>query len=60
MTVIEEEIRGKTLQTAKSYKASWIELGRYLQVIYKDKFYKSFNINILKSRKLKNNYINKF
>lgn len=42
MTVIEEEIRGKTLQTAKSYKSSWIELGRYLQVIYKDKFYKSW------------------
>ncbi len=42
MSVIEEEIRGKTLQTAKSYKASWIELGRYLQTIYKDKMYKSW------------------
>jgi signal transduction histidine kinase len=43
MSVIEEEIRGKTLQTAKSYKASWIELGRYLQTIYKDKMYKIIN-----------------
>lgn len=42
MSVIEEEIRGKTLQTAKSYKASWIELGRYLQTIYKDKMYKGW------------------
>ncbi len=42
MAAVEEEIRGKTLQTAKSYKASWIELGRYLQVIYKDKFYKTW------------------
>lgn len=42
MSVIEDEIRGKTLQTAKSYKASWIELGRYLQTIYKDKMYKGW------------------
>lgn len=42
MSVIEEEIRGKTLQTAKNYKASWIELGRYLQTIYKDKMYKGW------------------
>lgn len=42
MSVIEEEIRDKTLQTAKSYKASWIELGRYLQAIYKDKMYKGW------------------
>jgi len=42
MSVIEEEIRGKTLQTAKSYKASWIELGSYLQTIYKDKMYKNW------------------
>lgn len=42
MSVIEEEIRDKTLQTAKSYKASWIELGRYLQTIYKDKMYKGW------------------
>lgn len=42
MSVIEEEIRSKTLITAKSYKASWIELGRYLQAIYKDKMYKGW------------------
>ena len=42
MSIIEEEIRDKTLQTAKSYKASWIELGRYLQTIYKDKMYKGW------------------
>ncbi len=42
MSVIEDEIRNKTLQTAKSYKASWIELGRYLQTIYKDKMYKGW------------------
>lgn len=42
MSVIETEIRDKTLQTAKSYKASWIELGRYLQTIYKDKMYKGW------------------
>ena len=42
MSVIDEEIRSKTLVTAKSYKASWIELGSYLQAIYKDKMYKSW------------------
>ncbi len=42
MSVIETEIRDKTLQTAKNYKASWIELGRYLQTIYKDKMYKGW------------------
>ncbi len=42
MSVIDTEIRDKTLQTAKSYKASWIELGRYLQTIYKDKMYKGW------------------
>ena len=42
MPVIEDEIRDKTLQTAKSYKCSWIELGRYLQTIYKDKMYKGW------------------
>lgn len=42
MSVIDEEIRSKTLVTAKSYKASWIELGSYLQAIYKDKMYKGW------------------
>jgi len=37
-----ETIRRQTLDAAKQYKASWIELGRYLYTIYKDKHYKSW------------------
>lgn len=37
-----ETIRKKTLEAARQHKASWIELGQYLNAIYKDKHYKEW------------------
>lgn len=37
-----EAIRKKTLEAARQHKASWIELGQYLNSIYKDKHYKEW------------------
>ncbi len=37
-----ELLREKTLEQAKSHKASWIKLGQYLYSIYKDKVYKEW------------------
>ncbi len=38
-----DELREKTLEIAKRHKASWIELGRHLYAIYKDKHYRSWD-----------------
>ncbi len=37
-----ESIRKKTLEAARHHKASWIELGQYLNAIYRDKHYKEW------------------
>src|SRR3989338_4514298 len=35
--------RGKVLDAAKRYKASWIELGQYLYNVYRDKLYRNWD-----------------
>ena len=35
-------MREKTIEAAKRYRASWIELGQHLYAIYKDKHFKSW------------------
>ncbi len=37
-----DELRIKTVETAKQHKASWIQLGQYLFSIYKNKLYKEW------------------
>lgn len=37
-----ESIRKKTLEVARQHKASWIELGQYLNAIYRDKHFKEW------------------
>lgn len=37
-----ETLRAQAVDAAKRHKASWIELGRYLFSIYKDKYYRSW------------------
>ncbi|MDP3920650.1 MAG: hypothetical protein Q8R76_07585 [Candidatus Omnitrophota bacterium] len=37
-----DELRQKTVQIARSHRASWIELGQMLYSIYKDKHYRSW------------------
>lgn len=39
---IGDELRSVTAETAKRHKASWMELGRYLFTIHKEKFYKAW------------------
>jgi hypothetical protein len=38
-----EELRHKTLETARRYKAAWIELGQYLFTIYRDKKFREWS-----------------
>ena len=38
----EKSLRYQTLKAAKSFKASWIELGQYLQTVWRGKNYKSW------------------
>ena len=38
----EESLRYQTLQSARRFKTSWIELGQYLQTVWKDKHFKSW------------------
>ncbi len=35
-------LRQKTMEVAKRHKASWVELGRYLQTVFKDKYYREW------------------
>lgn len=37
-----ETLRYQTLDCAKSFKSSWIELGQYLYVVYKDKHFREW------------------
>ena len=41
-TLEPESFRYKVLDSAKSFKSSWIELGQYLFTIYKDKMFKDW------------------
>jgi hypothetical protein len=38
----QESLRYQTLQSARRFKTSWIELGQYLQTVWRDKHYKSW------------------
>jgi len=38
----EKSLRYQTLQSAKRFKTSWVELGQYLQTIWRGKHYKSW------------------
>lgn len=38
----EKSLRYQTLQSAKRFKTSWIELGQYLQTVWREKHYKSW------------------
>lgn len=38
----EESLRYQTLQSARRFKISWIELGQYLQTVWREKHYKSW------------------
>src|SRR5258707_896036 len=37
-----ESVRYKVLDSARSFKSSWIALGQYLFTVYKDKLYKDW------------------
>ena len=38
----EKSLRYQTLQSAKRFKTSWVELGQYLQTVWREKHYKSW------------------
>ena len=35
-------LRYQTLQSARRFKSSWIELGQYLQTVWREKHYKNW------------------
>ena len=37
-----ETLRYRVLESAKNFKNSWVELGRYLYTVYKDKLYRDW------------------
>jgi hypothetical protein len=41
-TLDEQSLRYETLQSARQFKTSWIELGQYLQTIWREKHFKSW------------------
>ena len=45
----EESLRYQTLQSARRFKTSWIELGQYLQTVWRDKHYKSWGYTSFES-----------
>ena len=45
----EESLRYQTLQSARRFKTSWIELGQYLQTVWRDKHYKSWGYESFES-----------
>ncbi len=47
--VDEESLRYQTLQSARRFKTSWIELGQYLQTVWRDKHYKSWGYESFES-----------
>ena len=44
-----DSLRYKILDSAKSFKSSWIELGQYLFSVYKDKLYKDWGYLVFES-----------
>jgi len=45
----QESLRYQTLQSARRFKTSWIELGQYLQTVWRDKHYKSWGYTSFES-----------
>ena len=45
----EESLRYQTLQSARRFKTSWIELGQYLQTVWRDKHYKGWGYESFES-----------
>ena len=45
----EESLRYQTLQSARRFKTSWIELGQYLQTVWRDKHYKNWGYTSFES-----------
>jgi len=54
MASLEEgSLRYHVLESAKNFKSSWIELGRSLYSVYKDKLYKAWGFNTFDAYTLK-------
>ena len=45
----QESLRYQTLQSARRFKTSWIELGQYLQTVWRDKHYKNWGYTSFES-----------
>jgi hypothetical protein len=45
----QESLRYQTLQSARRFKTSWIELGKYLQTVWRDKHYKNWGYTSFES-----------
>jgi hypothetical protein len=45
----QESLRYQTLQSARRFKTSWIELGQYLQTVWRDKHYKRWGYTTFES-----------
>lgn len=45
----QESLRYQALQSARRFKTSWIELGQYLQTVWRDKHYKSWGYTSFES-----------
>lgn len=45
----QESLRYQTLKSARRFKTSWIELGQYLQTVWRDKHYKSWGYTSFES-----------
>ncbi len=49
----ENSLRYHVLESAKSFKTSWVSLGRALYTVYKDKLYKNWGFNTIEGYSLK-------
>jgi vacuolar-type H+-ATPase subunit I/STV1 len=45
----QESLRYQTLQSARRFKTSWIELGQYLQTVWRDKHYRNWGYTTFES-----------
>ena len=53
--LVQSSLRYHALESAKNFKTSWVELGRVLYTVYKDKLYKEWgfgNFDIYTSREI--------
>jgi hypothetical protein len=48
-TLDEQSLRYETLQSARQFKTSWIELGQYLQTIWRERHFKSWGYTSFES-----------